>query len=58
MGRAMTETQCENCRRAFTVRQSERNRGRGRYCSKSCKMTDQAIADRLRRAARDGGKTA
>ena len=31
------ETDCHYCGKLFTVRQAEINRGRGKFCTKSCK---------------------
>jgi len=32
----MTTSICENCDTLFELRQSDKNRGRGRFCGKSC----------------------
>lgn len=34
--RKMTKSICENCNIVFALRLSDKNRGRGRFCGKSC----------------------
>lgn len=36
------DVECEWCARDFQVRVADRNRGWGRFCSRSCKATHQA----------------
>lgn len=38
---ATAEFECANCRRLFTARVADRNRGWARFCGKSCKAQEQ-----------------
>jgi len=41
MAGALVSVKCRNCGNAFNARVADRKRGWGKYCSKSCKATEQ-----------------
>lgn len=40
-GAATVEVKCQRCKRPFTARVADRQRGWGKFCSKSCKAIKQ-----------------
>lgn len=38
---SMIEVKCKNCRQPFMARTADRKRGWGKFCSKSCKASEQ-----------------
>jgi endogenous inhibitor of DNA gyrase (YacG/DUF329 family) len=43
---SMTQVACQRCKKPFMARVADRNRGWGRFCSKSCKAVKQTQAFR------------
>lgn len=55
--RKITTSVCENCNRVFELRLSDKNRGRGRFCGKSCAATGKNNSAFIHGHARKGAIT-